>query len=225
MLSPTVHWIGQVTFFKCFAVLLSVAGCAVLSLENSQGGTDQPIGYVWEIGSVILYAIYEVFYKKYCCDDKDPFPTANSQRFFGLAGLVTLLVIWPFFFVLDHTGVEKFKLPHLDELYVIIIVAVCDTVFNLFLVITILLTSPLFTSVGTILVIPLGCLVDYLWKRQSGTLYSPRSKSYPVVSVRATVTFCAFCRTHHILHPTIPTLYSTWLQTSSWHQKHTMVLV
>lgn len=137
----------------------------MLSLENSQGGTDKAIGYVWEIGSVVLYAVYEVFYKKFCCDDNDTFPTANSQRFFGLAGLLTLLTIWPLFFLLDHTGVEPFRWPTREELYYIIIVSLCDTLFNLFLVVTILLTSPLFTSVGTILVIPLGCLVDWYFKR------------------------------------------------------------
>mmetsp|Transcript_78 Transcript_78/g.175 ORF Transcript_78/g.175 Transcript_78/m.175 type:complete len:386 (-) Transcript_78:70-1227(-) len=161
----SVMMLGEtVTVFKCFAVLLSVAGCAVLSLENSQGGKDSAIGYVWEIGSVILYAVYEVFYKKYCCDDSDTFPTANSQRFFGTTGVMSLLVLWPLFFAFDKTGYEKFEWPTSDQVYYIVIVAACDTIFNLFLVVTILLTSPLFTSVGTILVIPIGCLVDYLWK-------------------------------------------------------------
>ena len=40
---------------------------------------------------------------------------------------------------------------------------ICDTSFNLFLVVTIVLTSPLFTSVGTILVIPISTLIDYVW--------------------------------------------------------------
>jgi hypothetical protein len=160
---------SQVTVFKVFAVLLSVGGCAVLSLENSKGGSDKAIGYVWEIGSVILYAVYEVFYKRYCCSKDDPHPTANSQRFFGLCGLLTLLLVWPFFFILDHIKYEVFKWPTHEEAMYIAIVAACDTLFNVSLVVTILLTSPLFTSVGTILVIPLGCLVDYFFKRECPT--------------------------------------------------------
>ena len=64
--------------------------------------------------------------------------------------------MWPLFFVLDATGYEKFVWPETADLPYIAIVAACDVGFNLFLLVTILLSSPLFASVGTILVIPLG---------------------------------------------------------------------
>ena len=132
---PVCHRIDlwQVTVFKCFAVILSVGGCAVLSLENSQGGTDKAIGYVWEVGSVILYAVYEVFYKRFCCHPSDPFPTANSQRFFGLCGLLTLILVWPFFFILDHIKYEPFQWPTQQEaMYVVLINSIFVFVFFLF---------------------------------------------------------------------------------------------
>jgi drug/metabolite transporter (DMT)-like permease len=119
-------------------------------------------GYAWCLASVIFYAVYEVVYGKYVKAADDPFMIANSQRFFGLAGLLTLLVVWPMFFILNATHIEDFAWPTSEQWKWIAVVVVCDTSFNLFLVLTIVLTNPLFTSVGTILVIPISTLVDYL---------------------------------------------------------------
>jgi len=125
---------------------------------------NTPTGYAWCLASVVLYAAYEVLYKKYVCHPDDPLPLANSQRFFGLLGVLTCLTVWPFFFILNATEYEVFAWPTGPQWGVITLVAFCDTMFNIFLLITILLTSPLFTSVGTIMVIPLSNLVDYLAK-------------------------------------------------------------
>ena len=72
-------------------MLLCVGGSAVVALENSGGGGgDSLAGYAWCIISVLLYAGFEVLYKKYACNDDDPYPVANSQRFFGLLGVAAV---------------------------------------------------------------------------------------------------------------------------------------
>ena len=185
----------SVTALKVAAVLLCVGGSAVVALENSSGGGgDSLTGYAWCICSVLLYAGFEVLYKKYACDDNDPYPVANSQRFFGLLGVAAVATMWPIFFVLDATGFEPFVWPERDDLPYIAIVAVCDVGFNLFLLITILLSSPLFASVGTILVIPLGAATDYLWK---GTLLADNA-FYGVGMI--IVGFCAMIYAEHTGH-------------------------
>jgi len=136
--------------------------------ENTAGG------YAWCLGSVVLYAAYEVVYKKYVTDSNDPVPIANSQRFLGLIGVMTLVLVWPLFFLLNEVpGLDTKAMP--DQAWqweYIFVIAACDTSFNLFLLLTIVLTSPLFTSVGTILVIPISTLVDY---ELNGTLLPARA--------------------------------------------------
>eukprot|EP00041_Stephanoeca_diplocostata_P009487 m.146174 g.146174 ORF g.146174 m.146174 type:complete len:71 (+) comp17761_c1_seq5:1398-1610(+) len=42
--------------------------------------------------------------------------------------------------------------------------------FNVFLLLAILLTSPLFASIGSVMVIPVGCVVDhFLWQKELST--------------------------------------------------------
>eukprot|EP00040_Diaphanoeca_grandis_P039468 m.259143 g.259143 ORF g.259143 m.259143 type:complete len:394 (-) comp37611_c0_seq1:108-1289(-) len=160
----------KVTFLKVLATLLCVAGSAVVAVYGSAGassGDDSFIGYVWVIVSVVLYSGFEVFYKKYTCDPEDPFPVANSQRFFGMCGIAAVLTMWPFFFVFNDihgTYGEPFTLPDWDAVPLVIIISLADTMFNVFLLLTILLSSPLFTSIGTVAVIPLTSLTDYLYR-------------------------------------------------------------
>lgn len=74
--------------------------------------------------SVVLYAAYEVLYKKYVTDPDDPVALANSQRFFGIIGVATLLTMWPFIIILDATGTEPFEWPNGDQWFHIFLVAV-----------------------------------------------------------------------------------------------------
>lgn len=102
------------------------------------------------------------FFKKYCTVPDDPYPVANSQRFFSMCGLVGVFTMWPLFFILDATGYEKFHFPDSDTLPKVVLMMALDVGFNSFLVLTVLLSSPLFTSVGTNMVIPCTVATDYL---------------------------------------------------------------
>lgn len=131
-------------------------------------------GYIWCLVSVILYAAYEVLYKKYATRDGDPFPIANSQRFFGMLGVAAVALVWPLLFVwpFPPSDLCAAQWPSVPGTWGwIVVVSVADTCFNVFLLITIVLTSPLFTAVGTILVIPLSALADYLIK---GDVLAPK---------------------------------------------------
>lgn len=94
----------------------------------------------------------------------DPFPLANSQRFLGLIG-VGVLIFTPFFPLLDYVGFEKFELPPPHAVKLILINVALDTVFNVSLLVTIMLTSPLTCSLATILTIPVSILADALMGR------------------------------------------------------------
>ena len=131
---------------------------------------NSPIGYMWCLISVLLYAGYEVLYKKYACSDAAPYPMANTVRFLGLCGLSTLVLVWPLLLPwplppatkLDHQWPSG---HHAATIWGLIAInALSDVVFNMALLMVIMFTSPLFASVGCILVIPLSSLADYLIK-------------------------------------------------------------
>ena len=130
-------------------MVLCVGGAIVVALENAgQGGEDHVVGYLWCLLSVVLYAGFEVMYKKKATSDVDPYPFANTLRFFGIMGFGVVATTWPMFFILDSTGYEKFEWPSRDAIPYILIVIATDVGFNIFLLLTILLSSPLFTAVG-----------------------------------------------------------------------------
>ena len=67
-------------------------------------------------------------------------------------GLVTLALLWVPVLVLDHVGVEVFESPDDTTVYVLICNAILDAAFNGFLLVGILMATPLFMSVGSMMV-------------------------------------------------------------------------
>jgi len=59
-------------------------------------------------------------------------------------------------------GIEKFEFPRAEIFYGLVYTTLLDSVFNVALTIGIMLTSPLFMSVGTLLTIPVSVLSDLL---------------------------------------------------------------
>ncbi|CEM02758.1 unnamed protein product [Vitrella brassicaformis CCMP3155] len=121
-------------------------------------------GYGMCFLSMVLYACYEVFYKKWASHAGDPYPLANSLRFLGLMGCSTLLFAGPPILILDlfpHWG-ESFELPKGEGARLIVLLASLDTLFNLFLLFAIMLSSPLFTSIGCLLLLPASVFSDLL---------------------------------------------------------------
>jgi hypothetical protein len=119
-------------------------------------------GYIALFYSVISYAVFEVGYKKWGSEEGDPASVANSLRFLGYLGINTLAWLWPGFLILHYSGVEPFEWPPYDIFILLLWNALLDIVFNAGLLICIALSSALFASVGTILVIPAAVLVDWL---------------------------------------------------------------
>ena len=49
---------------------------------------------------------------RYVTDNNDPVPIANSQRFLGLIGVMTLVLVWPLFFILNSVpGLDTMAMP------------------------------------------------------------------------------------------------------------------
>lgn len=85
-----------------------------------------------------------------------------SAYMLGLIGLVLLLTMWPVFFLLDKTGVEAFEWPDAEHTRKLALSCLLDATFNCSLLFGILVMSALWTSVGTILVVPGTMLADWI---------------------------------------------------------------
>ena len=94
--------------------------------------------------TLILYALFEVLYKKLATKKDDTAPVTNGLRFLGYMGVHTLLWLWPLLIVFHFTGVEVFELPTLDNLGLMTLNAFLDIIFNAGLLVCIALSSPLF---------------------------------------------------------------------------------
>ena len=94
--------------------------------------------------TLVLYALFEVLYKKLATKKDDTAPVTNGLRFLGYMGVHTLLWLWPLLIVFHFTGVEVFELPTLDNLGLMTLNAFLDIIFNAGLLVCIALSSPLF---------------------------------------------------------------------------------
>ena len=143
--------------------LRMLMGASVDTIASEEPHNSNPsfLGYLMCTVSMILYSLYEVLYKKWGSHSADPVPLMNAVRFLGLVGISSLVFCSPFLLLLDITGTEKFEAPSGEEWRLLAIVGFLDTVFNLLLLFAIMLSSPLFTSVGCLLVLPASVLWDF----------------------------------------------------------------
>ena len=87
---------------------------------------------------------------------------AETTAFFiGSMGLFSLLTLWPFFFLLDRIGIEPFEWPSVDKAKLLALNAGLDAIYNLLLLLGIVISSPLWMSIGTMLVVPATILADW----------------------------------------------------------------
>ena len=137
-------------------------------------GKDSLWGYFSLLCSVILFALYEVLFKvaeirdslehrgAVVREDSDIQRLDISVIFLGFSGLFNAAIAWFVVYAFNRVNLEPFRLP--DEKYtkLILINAVLDTVFNAAFLWGVTLMSPVFMSTGTVIIIPIGVVVDYL---------------------------------------------------------------
>jgi drug/metabolite transporter (DMT)-like permease len=80
----------------------------------------------------------------------------------GWMGIGTMVTLWPLFFIFNATGFETFELPTGDKIRILAISAALDSMYQLSLLFGIVITSPLWISVGTVLVVPASLLADWM---------------------------------------------------------------
>lgn len=94
----------------------------------------------------------------------------QSMGVMGLMGLVNLAFVWVFIPLLTTTKVEVFAWPDPGTAKIIALNALLDSTFTAFLLFGVCITSPLVMSLGSMNVVPVSVLVDWM---VHGVLPSP----------------------------------------------------
>jgi solute carrier family 35 protein F5 len=81
--------------------------------------------------------------------------------FQGLMGVFSIIVMWPGILILHFTGIETLEAPANSQMYWLLVLnVVLDISFNFFLLLGMSLSSPLFVSVGIMMVMPATVATD-----------------------------------------------------------------
>ena len=182
----SVPLLGEsVTRLKVAAVVVSLAGLALVvafstddhqegngssssssssSSSNSGNGENTWQGYALLAGSIFFFACYEVGIKMTLRRHGD---IEESLTLLGLVGMWTAMVFWPAVFIeatlLPGSGALGINtIISWDQVYLLLINTIMDAVINASLFAAIALVSPLFATMGLMLLIPVGIVVDAL---------------------------------------------------------------
>ncbi|KAL2758279.1 hypothetical protein ACRALDRAFT_2017271 [Sodiomyces alcalophilus JCM 7366] len=163
---------------KSIAVIIAIAGVLVVaygaegqSLEEGGDGTQGRSGSQRFAGNMIigagsiLYGLYEVLYKRYACPPNGCSPVRGvifANTFGALLGLFTLVVLWVPLPFLHWTGIETFYLPTGHTAWMLFFSVIANATFAGSFLVLISLTSPVLSSVASLLTIFIVAVTDWM---------------------------------------------------------------
>ena len=170
------------TLRKLIGILASLAGIIMISSIDLSGNTtdddhrgDFPeksfgelaVGDILAFLAAIIYGMYSVLMKKRIADES----AVNMPLFFGIVGVINVMFLWPGFFLLHWTGIERFELPDTGRTTLIITLnAMASLVADLASAYAVLLTSPIVVTVGLSMTIPLSLIGQMLLNSQTANV-------------------------------------------------------
>ena len=174
--------VERFTVRKLIGVLASLAGIVLISTQDLTANNDKnrgtfphkshvqlAIGDGLALASALLYGIYTSLMKKRIADES----RVDMMLFFGFVGLFNLIVLLPGFPILHFLGIETFEIPPTKRIMAIVLInSATSLVADFCWAYSMLLTSPLVTTVGLSLSIPLSLFGEIIINHQtSGVVY------------------------------------------------------
>ncbi|KAL8392728.1 hypothetical protein RB595_002787 [Gaeumannomyces hyphopodioides] len=164
------------TVRKLCGVLAGLAGVVLISTVDLSGKSDESrgnfphkstgemaIGDSMAFVSAIIYGLYITVMKRRVGNEDH----VNMPLFFGLVGLLNLILLWPVFFILHFTGIETFALPPSGKIWGIILLnSLSSFVSDMSWAYAMLLTTPLVVTMGLSLTIPLSLVGEMIQYHQ-----------------------------------------------------------
>jgi len=157
---------------KILAVILSCSGVVLMTQDpasgdtntsNQNSGLESVVGSILVLGAAIFYALYEVIFKKWL-DGRDSVALVNTIS--GLLGLTNVMIFWIPLIILNYLpptwtwAYEAFELPNRSQFSFLLGNAILAFSFNIFLMLSVSLASPLAVSLGCMLTIPVSGVAD-----------------------------------------------------------------
>ncbi|KAI8339235.1 hypothetical protein BC941DRAFT_422497 [Chlamydoabsidia padenii] len=157
--------VEKFTWTKMFAVGISIIGVVIVSWSDQASTMTahrKLVGDIFALAGAIFYGIYTVLLKLWIGDES----RIDMPTFFGFVGLLNMVLLWPFFFILHWTGAEPFSLPYNSTLWTMISLnALIGTFISDYLwLLAMLMTSPLVVTLGITLTVPLALIGDIVIK-------------------------------------------------------------
>lgn len=129
------------------------------------------LGDALALFSAMIYGLYSNELKR---ATQKAFPLdLHMPTFFGLVGLINIVLLWPIFIILHVTGVEVFEWPPTAQIWGILVAnSVSSLVSDVIWAYAMVFTSPLVVTLGLSLTIPLSLIGEMLIQsRYEGWLY------------------------------------------------------
>ncbi|CAO3696328.1 unnamed protein product [Rhizopus stolonifer] len=151
---------------KMIAVCISFFGVVLVSYSDNSSAILSSrlplIGDTLALCGAVFYGCYTVLLKLKIGDES----RISMSLFFGFVGVFNLIFMWPFFFALSYSGLEKFELPFSNTIWIMILAnAFIGTFLSDYLwLLSMLMTSPLLVTLGASLTIPLAIAGDSIVK-------------------------------------------------------------
>ncbi|EXJ96030.1 hypothetical protein A1O1_01156 [Capronia coronata CBS 617.96] len=170
----------RLRFDKAFSVGLAIIGVLIVAYGDKDDSTPGPgtsnpgaeQGFSTKLlGNIIIglgsvaYGLYEVLYKRFACPPEGTSPGRGmifANTFGSMVGLFTLLVLWIPLPILHITGLERFELPTGRTAGLLAISTLSNAVFSGSFLVLMSLTSPVLSSVASLLTIFLVGITDWL---------------------------------------------------------------
>lgn len=92
-------------------------------------------------------------------------PNVSVFNILGFIGLLSMVTFWPLLLIFHATGIEKFEIPNATIVPRLVANIVIGTLmFDYCWAKTNILLGPLLSNVLSIISVPLGIIIDSLWK-------------------------------------------------------------
>ncbi|RKP20278.1 hypothetical protein ROZALSC1DRAFT_12899 [Rozella allomycis CSF55] len=148
--------IERATFFKVIAAIITIASAGLLCLDTE---SNHPMGIIFALLCAFAFSCYSVLLRKLAPQED----RLNTVLLFGLVGVINLLTLWPFMFILHYMGVETLEIPPKSVMIELILThVICTFPQVYFLIYAQKRTSPVVVSIGMGMSIPLSIVGNIL---------------------------------------------------------------
>ncbi len=174
--------VDRFTLARLGAVCISALGVAAVTFADRETATatgmgmvrrsavergppNAPMGDMLALLSAFLYSLYVMLLKtRIGSEDRISMPLM-----FGIVGAINILALWPVLPLLHYSGVEEFELPPSAHIWAGVVVNMAITFVSDFIyLLAMLKSSPLITTLGLSLTIPLAVVIDALKGSHTG---------------------------------------------------------